>query len=57
MVVFKGRVIDGNGRTPIEEGLVAVDGNKILYVGEAAGFQYPQDLSKVIAIWGLAMIT
>lgn len=41
MVVFKGRVIDGNGGTPIEEGLVAVDGNKILYVGEAAGFQYP----------------
>ena len=29
MVVFKGRVIDGNGGTPIEEGLVAVDGNKI----------------------------
>lgn len=49
MVVFKGRVIDGNGGTPIEEGLVAVDGNKILYVGEAAGFQYPQD-AEVITV-------
>lgn len=55
MVVFKGRVIDGNGRTPIEEGLVAVDGNKILYVGEAAGFQYPQDAEVITVPNGTVM--
>lgn len=40
MVIFKGRVIDGNGGTPIKDGLVAVEGEKIVYVGEKKGYQY-----------------
>lgn len=34
MYLLKGRVIDGNADTPIESGAVAVDGDKILWVGE-----------------------
>ena len=34
MYLLKGRVIDGNADTPIESGAVAVDGEKILWVGE-----------------------
>ncbi len=35
MIVLKGRVIDGNGGLPIENGAVAVEGNKIKFVGDA----------------------
>ena len=34
MYLLKGRVIDGNADTPIESGAVAVDEDKILWVGE-----------------------
>ena len=34
MYLLKGRVIDGNADAPIESGAVAVDGDKILWVGE-----------------------
>lgn len=34
MYLLKGHVIDGNADTPIESGAVAVDGDKILWVGE-----------------------
>lgn len=37
MMVLKGRVIDGNGGKPIQQGAVAVEKNKIAYVGPAAG--------------------
>ena len=32
MIVLKGRLIDGNGNAPIENGLVAVEGNIIMRV-------------------------
>ncbi len=35
MKVLKGRVIDGNGGLPIEHGAVAIEQNKIKFVGEA----------------------
>lgn len=34
MIVLKGRVIDGNGGTPIEKGALVIDGKKIVFVGE-----------------------
>ena len=34
MKVLKGRVIDGNGGSPIEHGAVVIEGNKIKFVGE-----------------------
>jgi imidazolonepropionase-like amidohydrolase len=37
MIVLKGKVIDGNGGAPIMDGAVAIEGNKITYVGKAAG--------------------
>ncbi len=44
MNILKGRVIDGNGGKPIEKGIVAVDGSKIVYVGEEAGYAVsPED--------------
>lgn len=49
MVILKGRVIDGNGGSPIEDGLVAVDGEKIVYAGESKGYQYPPD-AQVISV-------
>ena len=33
MIILKGRVIDGNGDAPIEQGIVAIESNKIAYVG------------------------
>ncbi len=37
MMVLKGRVLDGNGGAPIETGAVAIQGNRLKYVGPAAG--------------------
>lgn len=37
MIVLKGRVIDGTGKEPIRNGAVAIENNKIKYVGEAEG--------------------
>ena len=37
MIVLKGRIIDGKGGAPVTDGAVAVKGNKLAYVGEAAG--------------------
>jgi imidazolonepropionase-like amidohydrolase len=40
--VLKGRVIDAVSDTPIENGIVAIDDNKISYVGPAAYFSIPE---------------
>lgn len=44
MYLIEGRLIDGNGGIPLEDGAVVVDSNKILWVGNAkiAQKQYPQ---------------
>ena len=41
MIVLKGRVIDGNGGTPIENGIVVVEENKITHVGHSNEYKIP----------------
>ena len=41
LTVLKGRVIDGNGSEPIEDGLVAVEDNKIIAVCRAQEYPIP----------------
>ena len=43
MYVLKGRVIDGNGNTPIEHGIVEITGNKITAVCSQQSYQIPPD--------------
>ena len=71
MIVLKGRLIDGNGNAPIENGLVAVEGNIITYAGRSNEFKVPPiaqiievpdgtimpGLLRDIAIWALATTT
>ncbi|MEJ2217727.1 MAG: hypothetical protein P8099_14050, partial [Gemmatimonadota bacterium] len=49
LVVTNGTVIDGTGAPPIVDGVVAVDGQRIVAVGDAAGFQIPRDARVVDA--------
>lgn len=42
--VLKGTVIDGISDTPLADGLVAIEGERIAYVGPAAGFDIPKDV-------------
>ncbi len=39
--ILKGTILDGIHETPLENGLVAIEGNKLSYVGPAAGFEIP----------------
>ena len=50
MKVLKGRVIDCTGGAPIEAGAVAIDKNKICYVGEAAGLPAEYCRAEVLQI-------
>lgn len=43
MLIIKGRMIDGNRMEPIADGLVAVEGKRIVYAGEAAAYQGSMD--------------
>lgn len=43
MIVLKGRIIDGNGGTPIEDGVVEIKGNKITAVCDARAYRIPQE--------------
>ena len=49
LVVRNGNVIDGTGAPPIVDGVVVVDGERILTVGEAGAFEIPEDVSVVDA--------
>ncbi|MFX0177577.1 MAG: amidohydrolase family protein [Candidatus Hodarchaeota archaeon] len=49
MYVLKGRIIDGTGKDPIENGLVVVEGNKITEVCKQNEFTIP-DKSEIIEI-------
>jgi imidazolonepropionase-like amidohydrolase len=42
LVISNGTVIDGTGKAPIADGVVVVQGDRIVAVGEAAGFEIPQ---------------
>lgn len=39
--ILRGRVIDGISDTPIEDGVVAICGNRIAYAGDISGFEMP----------------
>ena len=43
MYILLGRIIDAVSDTPIERGLVAVEGEKIVYAGVQDGFAVPAD--------------
>jgi imidazolonepropionase-like amidohydrolase len=49
LVVRNGTVIDGTGRPPIVNGLVVVQGQRILAVGEAVDFDVPEGIAVVDA--------
>ena len=49
LYAFQGRVIDGNGGEPIENGLVVVEGNRIKAVCRADEYPLPP-VAKVIAV-------
>lgn len=42
LVIRNGTVIDGTGRPPIADGVVVVQGDRIVAVGETAGFEIPR---------------
>lgn len=42
--ILKGTIIDGIHETPVENGLVAIEGNTIAYVGPAEGFSIPEGI-------------
>jgi imidazolonepropionase-like amidohydrolase len=48
--VLKGRVIDGNGGPPIEQGVVVIDDNRIKYVGKAETLTQQYTRSKVYEV-------
>ena len=41
-MIFRGRIIDAVGEEPIEKGLVAVEGERIIYAGEESGYSIPR---------------
>jgi imidazolonepropionase-like amidohydrolase len=49
LVVRNGAVIDGNGGPPIVDGVVVIQGERIVSVGEAVAFQIPEDAAVVDA--------
>lgn len=40
--ILKGTIIDGIHETPIPDGIVAIEGETLAYVGPAAGFEIPE---------------
>lgn len=49
LVVTNGIVVDGSGADPITDGLVAIQGNRIVAVGQAADFKIPDEVVVVDA--------
>jgi imidazolonepropionase-like amidohydrolase len=49
LVVTNGIVVDGTGADPITDGLVAIEGNRIVAVGQAADFKIPDEVVVVDA--------
>lgn len=39
--IIKGKLIDGVSDSPVENGLVAIDGERIAYAGDSAAFRFP----------------
>ncbi|MFL7840106.1 MAG: amidohydrolase family protein [Candidatus Promineifilaceae bacterium] len=52
MVVTNGLIVDGTGGDPISDGFVAIQGNRIVAVGQAADFKIPDDAVVIDAAGG-----
>lgn len=55
LIISNGTVIDGTGAPPIADGVVVVQGDRIVTVGEAAAFEIPQSARVVDAGGGTIM--
>jgi predicted amidohydrolase YtcJ len=51
-VITNGVVVDGTGTDPIPDGLVAIQGNHIVFVGQSADFKIPKDVPVIDATGG-----
>ena len=45
--ILRGRVIDGVSDTPVEDGVVAIRGSRIAYVGDANSFEMPNSATVI----------
>lgn len=52
LVITNGTVIDGNGAEPLLDGVVVIEGNRIVAVGRAAGFTIPDEVKVIDARGG-----
>ena len=52
LVVTNGIVVDGTGADPITDGLVAIQGNRIIAVGQATDFKIPVEVTIIDAAGG-----
>ena len=52
LVVTNGIVIDGSGGDPISDGLVAIQGNRIVAVGQSTDFRIPEEANVIDALGG-----
>jgi N-acyl-D-aspartate/D-glutamate deacylase len=52
LVVTNGMLIDGTGTEPITDDLVAIQGNRIIAVGQAADFKIPDEVMVIDAAGG-----
>jgi imidazolonepropionase-like amidohydrolase len=52
IVVTNGIVIDGTGADPITDGLVAIQGNRIVAVGQSTDFKVPEEADVIDAAGG-----
>ncbi|UCC49360.1 MAG: amidohydrolase family protein, partial [Gemmatimonadota bacterium] len=55
LVIGNGMVIDGTGRLPVADGVVVVQADRIVAVGEAAGFRIPRSARVLDAGGGAIM--
>lgn len=52
LIVTNGRVVDGTGADPIPAGLVAIQGNRIVAIGQSADFEIPDEALVIDAAGG-----
>lgn len=52
LIITNGIVVDGTGADPIVDGLVAIQGNRIVAVGQTTGFKIPDEATVIDAAGG-----
>ena len=55
LVVTNGIVVDGAGADPITDGLVAIQGNRIVAIGQSADFKIPDEAVVIDAAGGAVL--